>query len=103
MEQFLRERGLSLSQEKTVVTHIENGFDFLGQNVRKYHGKLLIKPSKKSVQGLLEKVRKLVKANKQAPEGSAHCPSKPDHSGMGLVSPAHGEQGNLRFRGSCHL
>src|SRR5713101_9946719 len=38
-------------------------------NVRKYHGKLLIKPSKESVQGLLEKVRKFVKANKQAPAG----------------------------------
>src|SRR5713226_5982320 len=69
VEQFLRERGLSLSREKTVITHIENGFDFLGQNVRKYRGKLLIKPSKESVQGLLEKVRKLVKANKQAPAG----------------------------------
>ncbi len=69
VEQFLRERGLTLSQEKTVITHIENGFDFLGQNVRKYHGKLLIKPSKESVQSLLEKVRTLVKANKQAPAG----------------------------------
>jgi RNA-directed DNA polymerase len=95
VEQFLRERGLSPSREKTVITHMENGFDFLGQNVRKYHGKLLIKPSKESVQGLLEKVRKLVKANKQTPEGSTHCPSKPDYAGMGLVPPAHGEQGNL--------
>src|SRR2546425_3748479 len=39
VEQFMRERGLSLSQEKTVITHVENGFDFLGQNVRKYKGK----------------------------------------------------------------
>src|SRR5260221_13405735 len=69
VEQFLRERGLTLSQEKTGIPHIENGFDFLGQHVRKYHGKLLIKPSKESVQGLLEKVRTLVKANKQAPAG----------------------------------
>jgi RNA-directed DNA polymerase len=52
VEQFLRERGLALSQEKTVITHIEKGVDFLGQNVRKSHGKLLIKPSKESVQGL---------------------------------------------------
>ncbi|WP_201394167.1 group II intron maturase-specific domain-containing protein [Ktedonobacter sp. SOSP1-85] len=69
VERFLRERGLTLSQEKTVITHIENGFDFLGQNVRKYDGKLLIKPSKESVLGLLEKVRTLVKANKQTPAG----------------------------------
>jgi RNA-directed DNA polymerase len=35
VEEFLRERGLQLSAEKTVLTHIEAGFDFLGQNVRK--------------------------------------------------------------------
>ena len=38
VEQFLRERGLELSQEKTRITHIEDGFDFLGQHVRKYAG-----------------------------------------------------------------
>jgi RNA-directed DNA polymerase len=47
LERFLEERGLQLSAKKTVVTHIEDGFDFLGQNVRKYNGKILIKPSKK--------------------------------------------------------
>src|SRR5215469_3883491 len=36
IEAFMRERGLELSEEKTCVTHIENGFDFLGQNIRKY-------------------------------------------------------------------
>lgn len=53
IESFLKERGLELSQEKTVITHIKDGFNFLGQNVRKYpdHGKLklLIKPSEKSI------------------------------------------------------
>ena len=34
--QFLRERGLELSQEKTRIVHIEEGFDFLGANIRKY-------------------------------------------------------------------
>jgi RNA-directed DNA polymerase len=66
VEQFLRERGLSLSAEKTRITHIADGFDFLGQNVRKYNGKMLIKPSKKSIQTLLAKVREIIKANKQA-------------------------------------
>jgi RNA-directed DNA polymerase len=56
VEQFMRERGLELSSEKTVITHIENGFDFLGQNVRKYQGKLLIKPSKDNVQELLARL-----------------------------------------------
>lgn len=63
--EFLTDRGLELSQEKTRITHIEDGFDFLGQNVRKYNGKLLIKPSKKSVKALLAKVRGIIKANKQ--------------------------------------
>ena len=43
---FLAERGLSLSPAKTVITHIADGFDFLGYNVRLYNDTLLIKPSK---------------------------------------------------------
>lgn len=66
LEQFLTERGLELSKEKTKITHIEQGFDFLGQNVRKYNGKLLIKPSKKNIKSFLTKVRAIIKANKQA-------------------------------------
>ena len=73
VEAFLRERGLTLSQEKTLITHIDDGFDFLGQNVRKYQTgkqhKLLIKPSKKNVHAFLEKVRAIVKANKALPAG----------------------------------
>lgn len=64
VEEFLKIRGLELSQEKTRITHIEKGFDFLGQNVRKYNGKLLIKPSKKNTKTFLDKVRGIVKANK---------------------------------------
>lgn len=63
---FLAERGLTLSSEKTKITHIADGFDFLGQNVRKYNGKLLIKPSKKNIKTFLDKVRKIVKENKSA-------------------------------------
>jgi RNA-directed DNA polymerase len=63
VEQFLRERGLELSPTKTVVTHVTQGFDFLGQNVRRYsNGKLLIKPSKKSVKRFLAGIRKTIKA-----------------------------------------
>jgi RNA-directed DNA polymerase len=62
-EQFLQERGLELSPAKTVITHVEKGFDFLGQNVRKYpNGKLLIKPSKKNVKTFLGGIRKTIKA-----------------------------------------
>lgn len=64
VEKFFRERGLTLSQEKTVITHITHGFDFLGQNIRKYHGKLLIKPSKDNLRNFLQEIRSVVKAKK---------------------------------------
>jgi len=63
VEQFLQKRGLELSPKKTVITHVEKGFDFLGQNVRRYpNGKLLIKPSKKNVKTFLGGIRKTIKA-----------------------------------------
>jgi RNA-directed DNA polymerase len=68
--QFLRERGLTLSDEKTHITAIEDGFDFLGQHVRKYHGKLLIKPSKKSIQRFLNRIRTLLKTQQALPAGA---------------------------------
>jgi len=46
---FLQSRGLQLSEEKTAITHIDNGFDFLGWTFRKFQGKLIVKPSKESV------------------------------------------------------
>jgi RNA-directed DNA polymerase len=46
--------------------NIDQGFDFLGFNVRKYHGKLLTKPSKKNVHVFLARIRELIKAHKPA-------------------------------------
>jgi RNA-directed DNA polymerase len=66
---FLNERGMSLSAEKTRLTNIEDGFDFLGQNVRKYKGKLLIKPANKSVKEFLAKVRTIIRDNQHASAG----------------------------------
>lgn len=64
VEDFLAQRGLSLSLDKTKVVHIDQGFDFLGWNFRKYNGKLLIKPSKKNVKTFYSKVREIVKTHK---------------------------------------
>jgi RNA-directed DNA polymerase len=63
---FLQDRGLELSEEKTRVTHIDEGFDFLGWNIRKYDGKLLIKPSRKNVKAIQGKIRDIIKANRQS-------------------------------------
>ena len=67
VEAFMAERGLQLSPEKTVITHISDGFDFLGQNLRKYNGKMLIKPSRDNMRNLLVKVRDVIKRNPTLP------------------------------------
>jgi RNA-directed DNA polymerase len=61
---FLDTRGLVLSNEKTHITHINEGFDFLGFNLRKYDGKLLIKPSKAKVKAFLKNIRETIKSHK---------------------------------------
>lgn len=64
--EFLAARGLALSPEKTRVTHVEEGFDFLGQHARRYGEKTLITPAAKNVRAMLEKVREVVRQNRQA-------------------------------------
>lgn len=61
IEAFLSERGLSLSPEKTKIAHIDEGFDFLGWNARKYGGTLLITPADKNVKAFLRTIRTTIK------------------------------------------
>ena len=67
---FLKERGLELSEEKTLITHIDDGFDFLGFNIRKYrNGTLLVKPSEKSLKKFAEATHEIIygmRSRKQA-------------------------------------
>jgi RNA-directed DNA polymerase len=60
---FLRVRGLNLSGEKTRITRIEDGFDFLGQHLRKHGDKLIITPSKNAIKGVVTKTRTIIKAH----------------------------------------
>ena len=54
---WLAPRGLVFNEEKTRIVHLEEGFDFLGFNVRRYrNGKLLIKPSKAAVRRIRERL-----------------------------------------------
>ena len=64
---FLAHRGLTLSEEKTHITNISRGFDFLGFNHRKYKGKLLIKPSKSNTLIFLSNLRELTKKHATTP------------------------------------
>jgi RNA-directed DNA polymerase len=61
VEQFLKERGLELSHEKTRITHIRDGFDFLGQTIRRYdNGKIIIKPSKRNIKTFLAEIQETI-------------------------------------------
>ncbi len=62
VKQWLLERGLELSEEKTRIANITQGFDFLGFNLRHYNGKLLIKPEKAKVLAKLKEIGKLIKS-----------------------------------------
>jgi RNA-directed DNA polymerase len=63
VESFLMERGLELSLDKTKITHVDDGFDFLGFNVRRYGGKLLIKPAKANVKAFIQEIREIIRIN----------------------------------------
>lgn len=66
IEFWLNERGLHLSQEKTQIIHLTEGFDFLGFNIRHYKVrntktgyKLLIKPSKEFLKNTRKDIREI--------------------------------------------
>jgi len=61
IQEFLTQRGLNLSGKKTKITRIEDGFDFLGQHLRKHGDKCIVTPSKGAVKALLTKTRKIIK------------------------------------------
>lgn len=62
LAEWLAPRGLVFNEDKTRVVHLEEGFDFLGVNVRRYQGKLLIKPSKAAVRRIRERLAAEMKA-----------------------------------------
>jgi len=67
VEEFLSARGLTLSPDKTKLTHIDEGFDFLGMNLRRYDGgKLIIKPAKANVIAFLSEIKKVITDNRAA-------------------------------------
>ena len=60
VSQFLQSRGLALSEEKTAITHIDKGFDFLGWTFKKYSGKLIVKPSKSSIKNIIRRCSTII-------------------------------------------
>lgn len=83
VQKFLAERGLQLSEKKTKITHIQEGFDFLGFNIRKYKQKLLIKPSKQNVLEYLKKTREVIKKLSNVTAGELIATLNPKIKGWG--------------------
>jgi RNA-directed DNA polymerase len=64
LAQWLAERGLVMNDMKTKIVSVQEGFDFLGFNIRHYHGKCLIKPQRSKVLSLLQGIRKWLKQHR---------------------------------------
>ncbi|MEU2995897.1 group II intron reverse transcriptase/maturase [Streptomyces griseoincarnatus] len=62
LAEWLRPRGLVFNEDKTRVVHLEEGCDFLGFTIRRYHGKLLIKPSREAVRRIRNRLRTEVRS-----------------------------------------
>ena len=58
---FLAERGLRLSEEKSRIVHIRDGFEFLGADLRKYGQKLMMRPAKRTFLGFMKSLRAFLK------------------------------------------
>lgn len=62
LAEWLAPRGLAFNDAKTRITHLDEGCDFLGFNVRRYHGRLLIKPSKTAVKRIRGRLSRQMRA-----------------------------------------
>ena len=66
VEAWLRQRGLMLNRDKTKVTHIGSGIDFLGFNIRQHQGRTFCFPEKEKVLAKLREIRAWLKRNQCA-------------------------------------
>lgn len=85
VKEFLADRGLTLSEEKTKITHIDDGFDFLGFNIRKYKGNLLITPSKDKVKKLYGKIKEIVERKQVCEARDTYKTSNPCDRWLGKL------------------
>lgn len=83
VERFLATRGLVLSKSKTKVTHVTEGFDFLGWNVRLMNRMLLTQPSKKNTKAFLDKIRTSLRSLRAAPQAEVIAKLTPIVRGWG--------------------
>ncbi|WP_285498613.1 reverse transcriptase domain-containing protein, partial [Streptomyces hygroscopicus] len=61
LSDWLEPRGLTFNEEKTRIVHLDEGFDFLGFTVRRFKGKLIIKPSKGAVRRARRRIKEIIR------------------------------------------
>lgn len=64
VKEWMSQRGLEISTEKTKIIHIDEGFNYLGFNLKHYNGKLLIRPQKEKVLSFCQKIGQIIRKNK---------------------------------------
>jgi RNA-directed DNA polymerase len=100
VEGFMRERGLQLSEEKTSITHIENGFDASMTKCTQISGKT---PYQANQRKRARSSWECPKSHQEQPTSHSrppHCSTQPDDPGMGNVSPTCSKLRNLQQSGS---
>ncbi len=96
---WLAPRGLAFNEDKTRIVTLDDGFDFLGFNVRRYRGKLLIKPSKAALRRIRERLRTEMRALRGANAAAVLATAQPDHPGLGGLLPDGGVQRGVHRAG----
>ena len=97
---WLAPRGLAFNDDKTAIRHLDaDGCDFLGYSIRRYRGKLLIKPSTAAMRRIRETAHRRGQgaARRQRPRGDHHA--QPDHPRVGGLLPERGLQQSVRPTG----
>ena len=103
VESFLKERGLEFSAEKPHITRIEDGFDFLGQNVRDYGGTIVVKPSRKNVATLPGESPGDHQGEQACHRRTPDREPQPGHPRLGELSSSRGKQADLLTSGPRDL
>lgn len=104
LAQWLAPRGLVFNEDKTRIAHLEeDGVDFLGFNARRYHGKLLIKPSKAAVKRIRARLSAEMKALRGASTEAVLQRLNPIIRGLDRVLPDRGVQQDIRRAGRSHV
>ena len=90
LAEWLAPRGLAFNEDKTKIVRLSEGFDFLGFNVRRYHRKLLIKPSKAAIRRLRERLAAEMRSAARRQRDGGHRHAQPRHPGLGGLLPGRG-------------